>query len=196
MFHKFQIDFASFSKYEGDGKCREVHILCHSEYHLSSLLDSVNCKELHLFVRYRYLRKEETESLVRAMTSRVEIVHLGGKDKDGEYRDTISLDFDTLTKYKGDGKCREVHCNNLCIGWRDDDDDDDYASDHEYEDPDERDERRGRILIKYDLGHYLYGLRDKWVDDESAGTWAEQMNWDFKVINQDGEYLLSRKNKD
>ena len=190
-FFKFQIDSDTFSMYGGDGKCREVHICCHSEYHLSPLLDSVNCKELHLFVKSRCLRKEETESLVRAMTSRVEIVHLGGKDKDGEYRDSISLDFDTLTKYKGDGKCREVHCNHVCIGWRDDDDDD--ASDHDYEDPDERDERRGRILIKNDEGHHVYGLKDKWIDDGRAETWAEQMNWDLKVENQDGDYLLSRK---
>merc|ERR1719239_170291 len=120
------------------------------------------------------------------MTSRVEIVHLGGKDKDGEYRDSGTLYFDTLTKYKGDGKCREVHCNHVCIGWRDDDDDDDdySTSDYEYEDPYDRDERRGRILIKSDEGHYVYGLKDKWVDDKSAETWADQMSWNLKVENQ------------
>merc|ERR1712137_4786 len=62
--------------------------------------DSLHCKELHLAQR---LNQEETEALVRAMTSRVEIVHLGNRDG------VISLDINTLTKYKGDGKCREVH---------------------------------------------------------------------------------------
>ena len=42
---------------------------------------------------------------------------------------------------------------------------------------------------------YVYGMKDKWMDEESAETWAGQMNWDLKVINQDGEYLLSRKKK-
>ena len=69
---------------------------------LATLLDAVNCKELHLFTEK--LNQEETEALVRAMTSRVEIVHLGSKDG------LVSLDVDTLTKYKGDGKCKEVQC--------------------------------------------------------------------------------------
>ena len=72
------------------------------------------------------MNQEETEALVRAMSSRVEIVHLGNKEsvwsKWGDL--PVSLDFDTLTKYKGDGKCSEVHCNNLHIGWSDDNGDD------------------------------------------------------------------------
>ena len=68
---------------------------------MTSLLDSVYCKDLRLTQK---LNQEETEALVRAMTSRVEIVYLGSS-----YWVT-SLDVDTLTKYQGDGKCREVHC--------------------------------------------------------------------------------------
>ena len=70
-------------------------------YDMTSLLDSLQCKELHLA---QILNQDETEALVRAMTSRVEIVHLGNRDG------VTSLDVDTLTKYKGDGKCREVQC--------------------------------------------------------------------------------------
>ena len=190
---EFHMEYDTFSNYRGDGKCTEMHIMNPPNHHMSSLLDSVNIKELHLFSGSTNLDQKETEALVRAMTSRVEIVHLGGKD--GEYKDTISLDFDTLTKYKGNGKCREVHCNHMCIGWRDDDyfDDVDGSFDYEYEDPIEHHERRGRILITSDEGHYVYGLKDKWIDDESAETWADQMNWNLKVENQDGNYLLSRK---
>ena len=187
----FDLDHDSFSKYNGDGKCKEVHIFNHSECHLLSLLDSVNCKELYLYTETKILREDETEALVRAMTSRVEILHLGRKDE--EYKDTVTLDFDTLTKYKGDVKCREVHCNKLCIGWSDaddpfyrfDDDDDD-------QDDDDADERGQGSYITWDDG-YVYGMQDKWMDNESAEAWAEQMNWDLKVINQDGEYILSRK---
>ena len=68
---------------------------------MASLLDSVYCKDLRLTQK---LNQKETEALVRAMTSRVEIVYLGSS-----YWVT-SLDVDTLTKYQGDGKCREVHC--------------------------------------------------------------------------------------
>ena len=189
----FDLDHDSFSKYNGDGKCREVRIFNHSDCDLSALLDSVNCKELHLYNETKILRKDETEALVRAITSRVEILHLGSKYE--EYKDTVTLDFDALTKYKGDGKCREVHCNNLCIGWSSaddpiyrfsDDDDDDY-DDHDHDN-----ERGQGSYLRSDDG-FVYGMQDQWMDDESAGAWAEQMNWDFKVINQDGEYLLSRK---
>ena len=53
------------------------------------------------------------------MTSRVEILQLGTKDDD-QYNDTqyhtgVNLDFDMITQYKGDGMCREVHCN--CLGF-------------------------------------------------------------------------------
>ena len=119
----------------------------------------------------------QTKALVRAMTSRVEIVHL---------ESTVTLDFDTLTKYKGDGKCREVHCNNLCIGWSNVDDP--YYG----PDCDDYDEQGRGNLITSDEG-YAYGLKDTWMDEDSARAWAEQMNWDIKVENQDGEYLLTRK---
>ena len=119
---------------------------------------------------------------MRAMTSRVEIVRMGCHFE--HLKDTATLDFGTLTKYKGNGKCREVHCNYVCIGWIDADDDG-----HRYRD------EKGRGILLMDQG-YVYGLKDKWMDDENAEDWAEQMNWDLKVINQDGEYLLSRKNHD
>ena len=180
----FRLDYDAFSKYTGDGTCTEVHIANHSDYHLSPLLDSVNCQELHLFTETKELSQKETEALVRAMTSRVEIVHLGRKG--GHFKDTVTLDFDTLTKYKGDGKCREVHCNNLCIDWSNVDD--------PYYGPgcEDFDERGRGNLITTDEG-YAYGLKDTWMDEESAKTWAEKMNWDIKVENQDGEFLLARK---
>ena len=78
----------------------EVIITNVINYDMTSLLDSVSCKELRLIQK---LNQEETEALLRAMTSRVEIVHLGGPG-------VTSLDVDTLTKYTGDGKCRELHC--------------------------------------------------------------------------------------
>ena len=42
---------------------------------------------------------------------------------------------------------------------------------------------------------YVIGMKDKWMDEESAKTWGEKMNWDLKVKNQVGGYLLSRKKK-
>jgi len=158
---EWDMAYDTFSKYKGDGKCTELHINDCPDYHLSPLLDSVNFKELHLhpFTGSKNLSQGETEALVRAMTSRVEIVHLGGS-KDG-----VTLDFETLKMYKGDGKCREVHCNGVSIGWS--------------------------WLLGVD-GDIL-GRKDKWLTDESAATWAEQMNWDLKVKIQNCEYLLSRK---
>ena len=193
---EFHMDFDAFRMYKGDGMCKEVHIsnysyqgnlriFNYSEYRLSSLLDSVTCKELHLWNETKNLDKVDTEALVRAMTSRVEIVHLGGKN--GDYKDTVSLDFDTLTKYKGDGKCREVHCNHVCIGWSEVDDIFGRDYDEEY------DELGRGLYITTDEYGYFHDKKDKWMDVESAETWAKQMNWDLKVINQDGEYLLSRK---
>ena len=157
---EWDMDYNTFSKYKGDGKCRELHIIdCPDSV---QILDSVNCKELHLFTQSNGLSKDETEALVRAMTSRVEIVHLGG----GVYTDTfgfensVTLDIETLQKYKGDGKCREVHCNS--------------------------------VLYRPTPGDFEYF---KWLDEESAETWAEQMNWDIEVKIQNGEFLLSRKKK-
>ena len=158
--NEWDMDYDTFSKYKGDGKCRELHIIdCPDSV---QILDSVNCKELHLFTQSNGLSKDETEALVRAMTSRVEIVHLGG----GVYTDTfgfensVTLDIETLQKYKGDGKCREVHCNS--------------------------------VLYRPTPGDFEYF---KWLDEESAETWAEQMNWDIEVKIQNGEFLLSRKKK-
>ena len=115
---------------------------------------------------------------MRAMTSRVEIVHLGGMD--GVNKTTVTLDFDTLTEYKGDGICREVHCNHMCIGWHTDDDED-----FEFEDDEEK------LITDEDC--LVVGGKDKWMDDESAATWAKQMNWDLQLKNEHCEYILSRK---
>ena len=71
---------------------------------VTSLLDSVNCTKLHLTQK---MNKEETDALVRAMAARVDDVYLGGSGN-------INLDVDTLTQYKGDGKCRAIHC--IAIG--------------------------------------------------------------------------------
>ena len=50
------------------------------------------------------------------MTSRVEIVQLGPRLEESGYtlfKYPITRDFDTLAKYKGDGKCSEVQFNCL-----------------------------------------------------------------------------------
>ena len=67
---------------------------------VTSLLDSISCTKLQLTQK---LNQEETDALVRAMTSRIDDVYLGGAG-------VISLDVDKLTQYKGDGKCRAIHC--------------------------------------------------------------------------------------
>ena len=108
---------------------------------------------------------------MRAMTSRVEIVHLGG------FKDTVTLDFDTLIKYKGDGECREVHCNHVCIGWNKFDT---LVRIDRWILTTDADEEN---LITIDEG-YVIGMKDKWMDDESAKSWAEKMNWDLQVQNQ------------
>ena len=68
---------------------------------VTSLLDSINCTELHLTQK---LNQDETDALVRAMATRVDDVSLGGPGV------VMSLNVDTLTQYKGDGKCRAIHC--------------------------------------------------------------------------------------
>ena len=181
-FEDWEMDYDTFSKYKGDGKCSEVHLIDCSDNNLSSLLDSVNCKELHLLSRSTDLNQAKTEALVRAMTSRVEIVHLGGS-KDGVYKDSVCLDFETLKKYKGDGKCKEVHCNHVSMGWSSFDGPREYwdFSKDEHED-----------LITASDG-YILGKKDKWLDDDSAKTWAEKIDWDIEVKIQNCEFLLSRK---
>jgi len=177
----FYMDYDAFGKYSGDGKCTELHIIHHPESHLSPLLDSVNIKELHLFAGSTDWNRDETEALVRAMSSRVEILHLGGKDED--HKDTVTLDFDTLKMYKGDGKCREVHCNKVCIGWSK------FDTLYDYWDFDEDDYEN--LITSSEC--YVYGMKNKWLDEEGAKNWAGQMNWDFRVKNQDCNYVLSRK---
>ena len=68
---------------------------------VTSLLDSINCTELHLTQK---LNQDETDALVRAMATRVDNVSLGGPGV------VMSLNVETLTQYKGDGKCRAIHC--------------------------------------------------------------------------------------
>ena len=80
-----------------------VQIINVTNCNVSALLDCVNSRDLFLTQK---LKREETEALVRAMTSRVEVVYLG--DPHG-FRD-VQIDVETLTKYKGDGKCREIQC--------------------------------------------------------------------------------------
>ena len=176
---EWDLDYDTFGKYKGDRKCKELHIFDSPDYYLSPLLDSVNCKELHLFAGIKELDHDETEALVRAMTSRVEIVHLGGS------RETVTLRFDTLKMYKGDGKCSEVHCNRLCIGQSK------FDGPRDYWDFNEEDHEN----LIYSGDGFIFGMKDKWLDDESAKTWAEEMNWDLEVKIQNGEYLLSRKKK-
>ena len=50
------------------------------------------------------LGREETQALVQAMESRVQVVTFGVK---GE----MKLYINVLTEYSGQGKCREMMCN-------------------------------------------------------------------------------------
>ena len=172
----FSLDSDTFKKYQGGGKCREIHIAKSVEYDLTSLLDSVNCKELHLstgFKKIDRLNQRETEALVRAMTSRVEIVQLGSRDDEDdvekfEYEEyKVSLDFGALTKYKGDGKCREVHFNHTVCDSSLEVDRDDGDGYPEYE-----------MLIGYN----------------ETVTWAEELNWDFNQLDYlSRECCISKK---
>ena len=135
-----------------------VHITNVTDYDMTSLLDSLHCKELHLTQR---LNQEETEALVRAMTSHVEILHLGSK------KGMVSLDVDTLTKYKGDGKCREVRCVWIKV-----------TPDVE----DEGDQVHGGGGATGDVDPFedddTYGhCRRQWIDYMSTKRWAKEMNW-------------------
>ena len=109
-----RLDFETFKTYQRDGTCREIHITnyCLTDYDMTTLLDSVSCKELHLTTMQKRLNQKETEALVRAMTSRVEIVHLGEK-KSGYF---ANLHFDTLNKYDGQGTCNQVVVHRINIG--------------------------------------------------------------------------------
>ena len=78
-----------------------IEIINVTGYNVTRLLDSVCCSRLKVTQK---LNQEETNALVRAMSTRVDEVYLGG---DGGH----SLDVDTLTQYKGDGKCSVICCN-------------------------------------------------------------------------------------
>ena len=72
-----------------------------SGFDLTGLLDSVNCIMLSLT---QNMNQEETNALVRAMSTRADTVYLGSSEG------VTSLDVDTLTQYKGDGKCNAIYC--------------------------------------------------------------------------------------
>jgi len=139
-----------------------------TNYDVTSLLDSLNCKELHLTQR---LNREETGALVRAMSSRVEIVHLGSKDG------AISLDVDTLTKYKGDGKCREVHCVWVDVWPSAEDDGGQVDGDHGGGGADQDQQAEA-------------DQTEQWIDHISIQKWVKEMSWiqsnivenEFKVM--------------
>ena len=62
----------------------------------------------------------------------------------------------------------EVHCNYVCVGWREDAEDMfGYDVDYDY---------NYGIRIPTDEGN-VQGVKDEWMDDGSAETWADQMNW-------------------
>ena len=61
---------------------------------LVALLESANCRILS--IKRQSLGREETQALVRAMESRVEMVMLYD----------VKLDMETLPKYSGQGRCR------------------------------------------------------------------------------------------
>jgi len=151
-----------------------------TNYDVTTLIESVRCKELIL--SGKKLNQEETEALVRAMTTRVEIVQL---DMDAVGLDySVSLDFDTFTNYTGDGICRLVSFNHTCIKWSDDESDD-------------TDDDWGDMIAR----RASWQTKHKWLDATSAQAWAEKMNWD---LHDDtgfrgyayGLYLLSRKKHD
>ena len=151
-----------------------------TNYDVTTLIESVRCKELIL--SGQKLNQEETEALVRAMTTRVEILQLDMDAVGLDYSVSLYLDFDTLTNYTGDGICRVVSFNHTCIKWSDDESDD---TDDDWGD---MIARRARWQTKH-----------KWLDATSAQAWAEKMNWDqhdgYGFMGY-GEYLLSRKNHD
>ena len=62
---------------------------------LVSVLDSLNCEMLR--IGGQSLGREETQALVQAMDSRLEIVMLG---------DQVTLDIEALAEYNGHGVCR------------------------------------------------------------------------------------------
>ena len=69
---------------------------------LVSLIDSLKCKKLTIIL-LRTLGMEETQALLRAMESRVEVVDLS----------LVEIDIEALTKYSGQGSCLEIKCYTL-----------------------------------------------------------------------------------
>ena len=66
---------------------------------LVGLFKSLSPKCTRLYIKNQSLGREETQALVQAMESRVELVMLWGES---------SLDIEALAKYSGQGVCREV----------------------------------------------------------------------------------------
>ena len=64
---------------------------------LVSLIDSLKCKELTIIL-LRTLGMEETQALLQAMESRVEVVELS----------LVEISIEALTKYSGQGSCLEI----------------------------------------------------------------------------------------
>ena len=67
---------------------------------LVTILDSVKSNELE--ISNRRLGTEETQALVRAMETGVELVRL---------EEGVTLDIGGLMEYSGQGKCQEVECH-------------------------------------------------------------------------------------
>ena len=130
-----------------------VEIINVTGYDVASLLDLVNCTKLDLTQK---LNQEETKALVRALTTRVDEVYLGGSA-------ILSLDVDTLTLYKGDGKCSAIHClwNKDAIG----------------------------ILLTFQPDLALDPVFE-WIDAERIEQWARRMNWSVtKCMRNTGEKM-------
>ena len=78
-----------------------VYITNVSNCDIISILDNVKCEWLK--IKNQRLSSAETQALVKAMESNVEMVILGSGDG-GE----VSLDILALTQYSGEGKCWQV----------------------------------------------------------------------------------------
>ena len=74
---------------------------------LVNILDSVKSKVLTIISQS--LGTEETQALVQAMESGVEVVRLYGE---------VTLDIRDLMEYSGQGKCREMRCHNTADRYR------------------------------------------------------------------------------
>ena len=76
---------------------RDLYIQNVSGFDLVSILTSLKCQ--HLGIWSQSLGREETQALVQAMESRVEIVRLWKE---------VTLDIEAWAKYSGQGVCRMV----------------------------------------------------------------------------------------